>query len=387
VRTAPAPWHVMLATAFVVSLLSVSGATAQNRISPPNAPRPQDVQHPVPYRAEEIRIETRDGVVLAGTLSLPEGRGPFPAVFLASGSGQQDRDYSNFPWRHKTFGVLADLLTRQGIAVLRLDDRGIGGSSGSYRGATNSDFVSDALSAVDFLRRHPEADSARTGILGHSWGSKVALLAAGTSPAVKYVIMLGGVGLPWADAMAAQRAAVVASNGASAEYQAAVREWFLRLQEAALSDPDSSLAVQNVQSVMEAYRPRLEAFNAPGSPPMPDSVWNQILQIQARAVVNRWYLEQLRTDPAEYMTRVKVPVLALTGSLDTSAPPENLAALSRTLHSSGNTRVTVDTVPGINHFMQTVPAGTHPDAMGEIEETVSPMLVERIVAWLTSVWP
>jgi uncharacterized protein len=325
-------------------------------------------------------------VRLAGTLTVPPGEGPFPAVFLASGSGRQDRDYGNYPWNHRTFLVLADQLTRAGVAVLRLDDRGIGGSGGSTATATNDDIVADALAAVAYLRGRPEIDAARVGIVGHSWGSLVAALAAARSESVRFIVSLGGViGVPWADAMAAQRAAVVASNGASPEYQALTRSYFLRLQQAALSDPDSAVAVQRIHQVMQESRAEFAAL-LPDQPQPPDSVWQRILVLQARALVNRWYLEQLRTDPADYLPRIRVPVLLLAGTLDTTAPAEVLHASAEALRSADNDRVAAELLPNMNHFLQTVQPG-QADDVAAIEETVAPVIAQRIIAWLKTVLP
>ena len=131
----------------------------------PTVRRPQTPQKPYPYRDEDVAYPSAPGVRLAGTLTLPPGRGPFPAAVLIAGSGPHGRDEEVFG--HKLFLVLADHLTRSGIAVLRYDKRGLGGSSGDYRGATSADFAADAEAAAAYLRRRPEIDPRRIGLIGH----------------------------------------------------------------------------------------------------------------------------------------------------------------------------------------------------------------------------
>jgi uncharacterized protein len=369
-------------------------ATARDTAVPPASvaaaelpSRPQLPVPPLPYTANEVTVvNPDDGVVLAGTLTIPSGDGPFPAVYLASGSGIQDRDYGNYPWHHPTFLVLADQLTRQGVAVLRLDDRGIGGSGGS-RHTTNDEVATDALAAVNLLRSHPGIDAARVGIVGHSWGGIVAGLATARSDAVGFIIALGGsLGMPWSEAMAAQRVAIVTSNGAPPEVQEYVREYWMSLQAAAMSHPDSATAAERVQEFMIADRPRGDAMMPPDAPRMSEERWQQLLSLQARVLVNRWYIEQLHLDPAEYLPRIRVPVLALTGSLDTSAPPENLNAMAAAFRSHGHRQFTAEVLPHVNHFLQTAEPETA-DAFAQIEETVAPIIVRRIVTWLRELKP
>ena len=156
--------------------------------------RPQEPQPPLPYEAKEVTFSSlAPGVTLAGTLTLPRGVAKAPAVALITGSGPEDRDETVFG--HKPFLVLADHLTRRGIAVLRFDDRGVGGSSAATPGATSRDLAADALGAIRCLAGRPEVDPARIGLLGHSEGAAIAVMAAVGSPDVRFVVMLAGAGL------------------------------------------------------------------------------------------------------------------------------------------------------------------------------------------------
>ncbi|MDW8107233.1 MAG: alpha/beta fold hydrolase, partial [Armatimonadota bacterium] len=166
------------------------------RGEPPKPKRPQEPQPPFPYRTEEVRVPNRKAKIeLAGTLTLPEGKPPFPAIVLLTGSGAQNRDEEVFG--HKPFLVLADFLTRAGYATLRMDDRGIGGSGGEFGRATTFDFAEDALAAVRYLRNRKEIDRKRIGLLGHSEGALVGAIAAAQAPReVAFLIMLAGTGVP-----------------------------------------------------------------------------------------------------------------------------------------------------------------------------------------------
>ena len=157
--------------------------------------RPQDPKKPYPYLEEEVTLENKPaGVKLAGTLTLPKGKGPFPAVVLITGSGPQDRDESLLG--HRPFLVLADHLTRNGIAVLRCDDRGVGGSTGNTSTSTTADFADDALVGVAFLKARPEIDGKKIGLIGHSEGGVAAPIAATKSTDVAFIVLLAGTGLP-----------------------------------------------------------------------------------------------------------------------------------------------------------------------------------------------
>ncbi len=162
------------------------------------AQRPQTPKPPFPYEAVEVKYRNeRAPAAYAGTLTLPRGDGPFPAVLLISGGGAQDRDGTIL--RHKPFLVLADHLTRNGIAVLRVDDRGAGGSTGDRTQATSADYAEDSLAGVAFLNCHPKIAGEHVGLIGHSEGGTIASLAAAASPDVAFIIMLASPGLPGAE--------------------------------------------------------------------------------------------------------------------------------------------------------------------------------------------
>jgi len=170
----------------------------------PSFARPQEPKQPYPYDEEEVAFENVAATIrLGGTLTRPRGPGPHPAVVLISGSGPQDRDEAIMG--HRPFLVLADHLTRQGIAVLRYDDRGVGKSSGSFGTATHDDFVTDALAAVAWLKTREAIDAKHIGLIGHSEGGIVAPLAAVKQPAdIAFIVLLAGVGVPMEELLVRQ---------------------------------------------------------------------------------------------------------------------------------------------------------------------------------------
>ncbi len=175
--------------------------------------RPQTPRAPFPYKAVEVSYPNKTGgVTLAGTLTEPEGPGPFPALILISGSGPQDRDETLF--EHKPFLVLADTLTRRGIAVLRVDDRGVGGSTGSLSSSTSDDFAGDVLAGIAFLKTRGEINPKRVGLMGHSEGGIIAPMVAARSPDVAFIVLLAGTGLPGEEIMYLQGQAILKAMGA-----------------------------------------------------------------------------------------------------------------------------------------------------------------------------
>ena len=177
-----------------------------------------------PTTQEEVTFDNGD-ITLAGTLTLPEGDGPFPALVLISGSGQQNRDeeLSIVPG-YKPFREIADTLTRQGIAVLRYDDRGIGQSGGDPSQATSADFADDAEAAFAYLQERPEIDGEQIGMLGHSEGGIIEAIIGARNPDVAFLISMAGSAVSGYDTIIKQVERMALASGASAEDAAAAAE-------------------------------------------------------------------------------------------------------------------------------------------------------------------
>lgn len=338
--------------------------------------RPQMPEPPFPYRSEDVRYPgaTAD-VELAGTLTLPAGEAPFPAVVLASGSGPQDRDSTLFD--HKPFLVLADHLTRAGIAVLRFDDRGHGESTGDVSQATSSDLADDVLAGVRWLAGRDEIDPRRIGIVGHSEGGILAPMAATRSRQVAFVVMLAGTGVPGLEVLMAQSEAIAVASGADPA-MAALRSAALRKSlEKVLANPDVEAARHEL---IEEGRRQLATTKPEGETPSDEEMETVVAQVEA--VTSPWYLHFLRYDPAEALRQVRVPVLALAGSLDRQVLAEqNLPPIEKALVEGGNTDATVIALDGLNHLFQHAETGS-PAEYGTIEETLAPELLERVTGWI-----
>lgn len=334
----------------------------------PQPDRPQEPQEPFPYVSEDVTFDNpqAEDVTLAGTLSLPEGDGPFPAVILISGSGPQDRDSQLFG--HRPFLVLADHLTRNGIAVLRHDDRGVGESSGSHAGTTSADFATDTLAALAFLQTRPEIDAERIGLIGHSEGGIIAPMALGASDAFAFAVLMAAPGVDGASLLRAQRRAIGEAQG---ESQASIASG-QALQDAmfsAVAEGESSEAV----AALLAERLTDEVMTEAGVPvSQRDALIAQITE--------PWFLAFLAIDPAPLLAAINVPVLAINGTHDTQVPyAENLAAIGAAL--AGNSDVTLVELDGLNHLFQTAPTG-HPGEYQDLTETFAPEALEVITAWI-----
>ena len=334
------------------------------------ARRPQTPHPPFPYRAEEVRFDNAraPGVTLAGTLTLPPGRGPFPAAILITGSGPEDRDETIFG--HKPFAVIADHLSRAGIAVLRVDDRGVGASTGAQAGATSADFATDANAAFAFLRARPEIDPHAIGFIGHSEGGMIGPLAMRDNPETAFLVLLAAPGTPIRQLMEAQRRAIGHSLGQSdAELDRAmvVQDAFFA---AAMSDESATAAVAHLLVTLTD-----DMLRAAGTP---TTARDQLVRMAA----DPWFRAFARYDPAPVLARIPVPVLALNGSLDEQVVArENLAGIRAAL--AGNPDVTVRELPGLNHLFQTARTGS-PGEYADIEETFAPAALDLISGWIRS---
>ena len=339
-------------------------------------PRPQEPQKPYPYRAAEVRYENKaGGVTLAGTLTIPTGQGSFPAALLISGSGPQDRDESLFG--HKPFLVLADYLTRMGIAVLRVDDRGVGGSTGQTRTSTSEDLAGDVEAGVAFLKTRPEVDPAKIGLIGHSEGGIIAPMVAAQSAEIAYVVLMAGPGLPGEEILILQGALVAKAEGKSDDQIAENRELQERIFEIIRSEKDPQAAEARMRLTIKDGLTRLSAVDKEAA-----SVTVEFVEAQVQAVQSPWFRFFLTYDPRPALRKVKCPVLALNGEKDLQVPArENLAAIEGALKVGHNPRMTVKELPKLNHLFQTSETGRISE-YARNEETIAPIALELIGSWI-----
>jgi pimeloyl-ACP methyl ester carboxylesterase len=343
------------------------------RGEPPTPKRPQEPKPPFPYRTEEVRIpHLKERFELAGTLTLPDGKPPFPAIVFFTGSGAQNRDQEIFG--HKPFLLLADYLTRAGYATLRMDDRGVGGSGGDMRTATTLDFADDALSGVRYLQKRKEIDRKRIGLLGHSEGALVCAIAAAKAPReVAFLIMLAGTGVPGEQILYRQAELMSRKAGLAEPLIERNRALQQRVFEILKRERDDAKAQDAI------YEAMLQSLGAGANLPENQKA---ALRAQAANYISPWFRTFITLDPAPYLRKVRCPVLALNGELDLQVDPEqNLPVIERALREGGNKRITIRRLPNLNHLFQKARTGLITEYT-EIEETFNPNALEAIRKWL-----
>jgi pimeloyl-ACP methyl ester carboxylesterase len=330
--------------------------------------RPQEPKPPFPYESHDVTFPNGD-VTLAGTLTFPRGAAPYAAAILVTGTGPQDRDESIMA--HKPFLVLADHLTRQGIAVLRVDDRGVGGSTGSFDAATTEEFASDVEASIAFLTSRDEIDAKRIGLIGHSEGGITAPVVAARSKDVAFMVLMAGVGVPIEELLREQSRLLLKVNGATNAAIAANDIVSARLFAAAKSEPDPVAREAKVRAVVDSL------MHMTTTPAERDG-----LERSAVMVSTQWMYYLLNYDPAATLRRIAVPVLAVNGELDLQVPPsQNLPAIRTALEAGGNRDVTVIEFPKLNHLFQTATTGSLSE-YGTIEETIAPVVLQTISDWI-----
>ncbi|USI73581.1 alpha/beta hydrolase family protein [Sphingomonas morindae] len=332
------------------------------------AARPQTPRPPFPYRSEEVAYDNPTGHAhLTGTLTLPSGPRPFPAVLLITGSGLQDRDEAVFG--HKPFLLWADTLTRRGIAVLRVDDRQVGGSTGEVRTATTADFAGDVAAGVAFLRTRRDIDPHRIGLMGHSEGAIIAPMIAAQDRGIAFVVMLAGSGEPGEALMLEQKRLIESAMGLPPAAVNRSAQTMQRLYDAVKDAPDQASADMSLHTAWQAIA--AEQGQPAGDMPA-----------QLRVVASPWMRWFVRYDPRPVLAKVACPVLAVGGTKDLQvAADSNLAGIKLALR--GNPDATVVKLPGLNHLLQTADTGQ----VGEysrIEETIAPSVLQTVGDWIVS---
>lgn len=331
--------------------------------APLETPRPQEPKSPFPYRSEDVTYENKTaGIILAGTLTIPQGKGPFPAALLITGSGPQDRNEEIMG--HKPFLVLSDYLTRHGIVVLRVDDRGIGKSGGQFATATTADFATGAASGVAYLGTRAEVDLHKIGLIGHSEGGIIAAMVAAGHPTIAFIVMMAGTGVPGAVILVEQVRMLARASGQTKEKADEAARNERKILGLVKEGKDTATIEKEISGLSEGKIPEGE------------------MAAQVQALTSRWFRYFLAYDPASSLKRVKCPVLALDGSKDLQVSPEqNLTAIRTALEEGGNKNVETDELLGLNHLFQTAPTGL-PNEYGQIEETIAPSVLQKVSNWV-----
>lgn len=326
--------------------------------------RPQDPQPPFNYHIEEVTfVNEKEGNTLVGTLTIPKGEGPFPAMVLVSGSGQQDRDEELM--NHRPFWVIADYCALHGIAVLRYDDRGVGGSAGEVENATSMDFSYDAEAAFDYLRNRKEIDASKVGILGHSEGGVINFMVAARRPEVAFLVSLAGPSVNGIEVLKEQQAAILRASGMSEE-----------------AIQFSSNTNAQLFDIIEASNDRVEADTLMRQLLKGWGYNEELIEQTVGQMASPWMYYFLKYDPTETIVKTNCPALLLNGSKDLQViASQNLPGYEKIIAEHGKTNLTLRELPDLNHLFQHCETGS-PNEYYEIEETISPEVLEMIVEFV-----
>lgn len=363
---------------------SISGIFTQGTVRCPFVLRraaPAAAPAPLPYHAEEVTIRS-GGVSLAGTLTRPEGAGPFPAIALLTGSGAQNRDEEIFGFA--PFKILADSLTLAGFVVLRCDDRGIGGSTGEYAEATTDSFAADARAQVAFLATRQEVRKDAIGVLGHSEGAVAATMLCAAHHDVAFAVLLAGPAVSGGDIILGQVERLARAGGATDSAVAAAIVSQKQVHAVVRADTGwqglRGMLLDNMRQSAADLSPEQRA-----SAGINDSVLAVRVDAQLAAVRSPWFRRFITYDPAADLAAITCPVLALFGSLDMQVPPDqSRPALESIVAGAHKTNVTIRTIDGANHLFQQAHTGA-PSEYASLPKVFIPGLPGIISGWMTRV--
>lgn len=342
--------------------------------------RPQNPAAPFPYDSREVVVENPvDGAKLAGTLTVPKAPAGtrHPAVVLITGSGPQDRDETLLT--HKPFLVIADHLSRHGLAVLRLDDRGVGGSNSPTPDPNSLTFAGDIAAAVAFLKTQADIDAANIGLVGHSEGGLIAPIVAAKFKDIAFIVLLAGPGVSGKAVLREQMIAIMRSSGESPEHIERVSAVQGRLLDEVVGGNDEALIKRLIRELAQAQLKRsVDAALDPAEAEQMDAMVDQ----QTAMMRSNWMRTFMSFDPRETLREVRCPVLALNGALDVQViASQNLPEVIAALLKGGNQDVTAVVLPGLNHLFQTARTGSPAEYM-LIDETFAPVALDLMTRWL-----
>lgn len=356
-----------------LTLVKTNEVTALNR---PQTPKP-----PFNYKSEDVEYDNADkSVHFAGTFTCPNSAGPFPAAILITGSGQQDRDETLF--EHKPFAVIADYLTKEGLAVLRVDDRGMGKTTGDLLNATSEDFAKDVEAGLAYLKSRSETDTARLGLIGHSEGGLIAELLASRRKDINFVVLLAGPGIKGSVLLADQGAAILESEGYSADAVNLYKPFFSQVVNISITEKDTSVAFKKAWAAYESWKKTAPQTTRNQLGFTDDTAVKSILKNLVTTFLLPWMKYFLNNDPSKLVEKINAKVLALNGEKDIQvlAKP-NLAGIKVALQKSKSKVADVEMLPGLNHLFQKCTKCSVSE-YGQLEETINPAALTAIGDWL-----
>ena len=348
---------------------------------PAELKRPQQPLPPFPYLSEDLIYTNADSSLRFGaTITIPEGKGPFPAIVLISGSGPQNRNEELMG--HQTFAVLADYLTRRGFIVLRADDRGVAKSTGAFDKATSRDFADDVNTHINYLLQRKEVNKKQIGLIGHSEGGMIAPMVAAERKDIAYIILMAGPGVPCMDLLVEQNIAIYQSQGIPENAAAALRPVFRKIATAATTSPDMKTGFNLASAAAEEWAAQTDTATLRILEMTQKKDRDQYIRQLLLTMSNPWFRYFLSFDPAPYLRQLRCSVLAINGGKDIQVlPGQNLPGMEAALKKSKSKNYLVRELPGLNHLFQTCKDCTI-EEYKLIEETLAPIALESIGDWL-----
>jgi uncharacterized protein len=349
---------------------SIHKGVASNSAVPP--------EPPPPYVEEEVKIESGK-ITLAGTLSIPNSSGSHPAIILINGSGGQNRDEEIFGF--KPFKIIADYLTRVGIAVLRCDDRGIGGSTGSMENAVGEDFAKDVEAEIKYLFNRKEINQKKIGLLGHSEGGIIAPLVASRSKDVAFLVLMAAPSVT-GDKIISKQIELLARAGGATESEInqalELQKQVYKVARANKRWDELRTAISNdaKESLKKLSPEELKSI------PDPDKLIKISTDAKIAGAKSEWFKYFIDFDPAKYLEKINCPVLALFGELDMQVPPDlNKDPLESVLKKSRTKDYSINTLPKANHLFQEAITG-NPSEYGSLKKQFVAGFLEKIADWV-----
>ena len=347
--------------------------------------RPQTPKPPFSYQIEEVVYFNADKSIQFGaTFTYPSKTAGkiYPTVLLITGSGQQDRDETIFD--HKSFAVIADYLTRQGIAVLRVDDRGKGKTTGDYSQSTSADFALDAAAGINYLKSRRETDSLNLGIIGHSEGGMIALIVAAKRKDIRFIVLLAGPAIPIINLMEQQSVDVAASTGVSATDLELYRPLYKNMVMAVIKEKDTAIATKNATDVFNYWQNKTTPAVVKNTTGVTDEKSKAtFIAVFVQQLQQPWFKYFMQFNPEDYLSKVQCAVLALNGEKDIQvAAAPNLACIHKILSKNNNRNFKTQVLPGLNHLFQHCNKCSV-DEYAELEETFAPEDLQIMTEWIT----